>query len=618
MDLFQCCVPDGGTDDVTDMPLTVDNFKEPPGFFGTDETEGACVTDPNMFATMLKAFAKGRTEGLLHVHFTSGACSTAEPKKWCPDCRDADAVLKEGTRDFDVLGVSLSRREWRVDPGPKHPYRDLFGISSIPTLAAFSVAEVDSWDGESALPPQLLVDDMGDCTDGARLSRALQPFFGSQGSGCFVQDSAASRREMPHMMKQFAKSGKGWVCVHFTAEVNNKTGVKWCPDCKVADPILAAGLQNERVMGVSISRQEWKVDPGDNHPFRSLFGLSGIPSLALFSQSEIEKWDGEEALTAARLLGDEECKDASKIASALNPFFGTYEDVPPFCNPFFQVSDTNTFVEEVKIFAKLSRQGLVYVHFTANVDERTGLKWCPDCIESDPILRAGTRNVRVLGVSLSRYEWKEDSEDTGKNHVYRTLFGLSGIPTLAAFTADELKEWDGKTALSPQMLGEEECKDPSKVAVALTPFFGNEGSVVRDASALPGTLKEFAKGGTGWVAVHFTANVDSEKNMKWCPDCRVGDPILAAGLTNVRVLGVSISRSEWKEESEGSGANHPYRKQFGVQGIPSLAFFPASDVESWDGKGTLEAACLLGDEGCKDKSKLEAALESEGAVCAVM
>ena len=70
------------------------------------------------------------------VHFSAGV-RESDRRKWCPDCCDADPVLKYAfeTAQLDVVGVSIPRPMWKEqgeNKGANHPYRLVYGINSIP------------------------------------------------------------------------------------------------------------------------------------------------------------------------------------------------------------------------------------------------------------------------------------------------------------------------------------------------------------------------------------------------------------------------------------------------------------------------------------------------------
>jgi hypothetical protein len=162
-------------------------------FFGTDDKE--TVTDRFAFEASLKEFAVRnrlgpQTGSLVFVHFTS-AMDPARSMKWCPDCRNADGALMDATKDLKVLGVSLSFQEWERDPGREHPYRSLFGLTGIPSLVAFSAADVKTWDGRRPLRPQMLLGDK-ECKDGTEVARQLALALAADSTESFQRVESAA------------------------------------------------------------------------------------------------------------------------------------------------------------------------------------------------------------------------------------------------------------------------------------------------------------------------------------------------------------------------------------------------------------------------------------------
>ena len=144
--------------------------------------------------------------------------------------------------------------------------------------------------------------------------------------------------------------------------------------------------------------------------------------------------------------------------------------------PFFGTAGTSPIHAATDLPASLcalatrsaSESDRIYVHFTAAFDESKGKKWCPDCVNADPVLEEKlSSGTVVLGAVLSRDEWKENP---GKKHPYRTDYGITALPTLAEYrVADIIKaEGQGKNGLTPSVtLVEEECTVPEKVAAML-------------------------------------------------------------------------------------------------------------------------------------------------------
>ena len=51
----------------------------------------------------------------------------------------------------------------------------------------------------------------------------------------------------------------------------NDDGERWCPDCRAVDPILEEAKERApasvHFINVEITREEWKIDPGQGHFF---------------------------------------------------------------------------------------------------------------------------------------------------------------------------------------------------------------------------------------------------------------------------------------------------------------------------------------------------------------
>ncbi len=88
-------------------------------------------------------------------------------------------------------------------------------------------------------------------------------------------------------------------------------GSRWCPDCEAADGVWEEAAQGAPagvyLLQVELTREEWKVSPGQQHPLRKKpFNVSGIPTLLL--------WDTE-AGTASRKLGGEDLLQLENLSS---------------------------------------------------------------------------------------------------------------------------------------------------------------------------------------------------------------------------------------------------------------------------------------------------------------
>tara|TARA_B100000795_G_scaffold265689_1_gene247840 strand:+ start:127 stop:483 length:357 start_codon:yes stop_codon:yes gene_type:complete len=58
-------------------------------------------------------------------------------------------------------------------------------------------------------------------------------------------------------------------------------GKSWCGDCTAIQSYLSAIPSNSMILECQISRNEWKNEPGQAHPFRTMrFGnVDGVPTL---------------------------------------------------------------------------------------------------------------------------------------------------------------------------------------------------------------------------------------------------------------------------------------------------------------------------------------------------
>ncbi len=87
-----------------------------------------------------------------------------------------------------------------------------------------------------------------------------------------------------------------------------------CPDCEESDPIIDEATKRStvpagaRLLEVLISRDRWKVDPGQAHPFRKLpLGVSGIPTLV--------RWDFKKNEPCRQRVSDSEFSQVELVHS---------------------------------------------------------------------------------------------------------------------------------------------------------------------------------------------------------------------------------------------------------------------------------------------------------------
>lgn len=93
-----------------------------------------------------------------------------------------------------------------------------------------------------------------------------------------------------------------------------------------------------------------------------------------------------------------------------------------------------------------------FVLFSGAVVPSTGVSWCSDCVEADPVIEGALAKVAggcvLIKVPLVREEFKGNAA-----HWARTGFNVQRIPTLS--------RW-GKTKAVGSLV-EDECKDAAKV-----------------------------------------------------------------------------------------------------------------------------------------------------------
>ena len=90
-----------------------------------------------------------------------------------------------------------------------------------------------------------------------------------------------------------------FVCL-FASFKEDDPQVRWCPDCVDAEPVIdeafASAAAECHLIKVDITRNSWKAEPGQAHPYRSEpFKAGGIPTLlVLAADGTIEQRFSEE------------------------------------------------------------------------------------------------------------------------------------------------------------------------------------------------------------------------------------------------------------------------------------------------------------------------------------
>eukprot|EP00199_Chlamydomonas_sp_CCMP681_P005328 CAMPEP_0119107148 /NCGR_PEP_ID=MMETSP1180-20130426/8489_1 /TAXON_ID=3052 ORGANISM="Chlamydomonas cf sp, Strain CCMP681" /NCGR_SAMPLE_ID=MMETSP1180 /ASSEMBLY_ACC=CAM_ASM_000741 /LENGTH=137 /DNA_ID=CAMNT_0007092593 /DNA_START=83 /DNA_END=496 /DNA_ORIENTATION=+ len=111
--------------------------------------------------------------------------------------------------------------------------------------------------------------------------------------------------------------------------------------------------------------------------------------------------------------------------------------------------------------ALLAQPGQHYILFTADPDPTTGLAWCPDCVRSEPSVRAvTTRAGSLLECRVGpRTLWKSP------DHPFRTdpSLHLTGIPTVLLVGS----EGQELARLGPEL---EACKTPVEAEAVMVQF----------------------------------------------------------------------------------------------------------------------------------------------------
>lgn len=96
------------------------------------------------------------------------------------------------------------------------------------------------------------------------------------------------------------------VFVLFFSDIDNATGMPWCPDCRRAKPIIrkAFSLSHKNIVLVVAMIEKMAYKYHDDYPYRvdSRFMLKRIPTLALINNG-----------AAVRQLGDKECQDYDTV-----------------------------------------------------------------------------------------------------------------------------------------------------------------------------------------------------------------------------------------------------------------------------------------------------------------
>ena len=76
----------------------------------------------------------------------------------------------------------------------------------------------------------------------------------------------------------------------------------------------------------------------------------------------------------------------------------------------------------------------IFILFTSGLDNKTNKKWCPDCVDADPIIKKNLNLLNQTDLLIicsvgERIFWKN------KNNIFRTdkRFELESIPTLLQY-----------------------------------------------------------------------------------------------------------------------------------------------------------------------------------------
>ncbi|KAL3900727.1 MAG: hypothetical protein SGCHY_001136 [Lobulomycetales sp.] len=75
---------------------------------------------------------------------------------------------------------------------------------------------------------------------------------------------------------------------YLSASVDPETGKPWCGDCRKAEPVVRDAVPDGFPFQFHhiATRQEWKVDPGQEHPFRKI--ASALPCLLRYEDGKVK------------------------------------------------------------------------------------------------------------------------------------------------------------------------------------------------------------------------------------------------------------------------------------------------------------------------------------------
>ncbi len=109
---------------------------------------------------------------------------------------------------------------------------------------------------------------------------------------------------------QALRGAKEPVLVLFFA-TKKEDGTRWCPDCEAAEPIIEEASKNAPagvyLLSVNLTRDEWKENPGKDHPLRKApFNVPGIPTMLL--------WDTKNGKTI-KTFGEEDLLQLESLSS---------------------------------------------------------------------------------------------------------------------------------------------------------------------------------------------------------------------------------------------------------------------------------------------------------------
>lgn len=131
------------------------------------------------------------------------------------------------------------------------------------------------------------------------------------------------------------------------------------------------------------------------------------------------------------------------------------------------VSDDNILVSFPTRFDAVTREvirdlkaeskDILVLYFTGTPNPKTKQSWCPDCVESDPLVKASVeearkkRRVVFVECTVERGSYVKNPEYLYRKHPF---VGLPSIPTLMVLEAIDDEEDGGVTVLSKQTSGD--------------------------------------------------------------------------------------------------------------------------------------------------------------------